>query len=288
MALHYVQWFNLLDRGNLSSLWQADSSNLKARKVVAVHEKKVTRNTVIKTLVHAFQPLDYAHALYEGGAIAFNRLDEWSDIDLYLVVDNDKVDEAFHDAEKALKTLSLIKQKYEVKQLPWPGVSQAFYKLEGASEYLLIDFAVLKLSGPEKFLEPEIHGKPVFYFNKSNKIKAVALDRDSVNKSLQERFVRLRDRFTMFSIFVQKEINRGNFIEALGLYYSLALGSVVDALRIKYSPFHHDFKTRYIRYELPSEIVEKLGRLYFVRDEKDLERKYREATKWFKEIVAKP
>ncbi len=253
-----------------------------------MHEKKVTRDTVIKTLVHALKPLDYAHALYEGGAIAFNRLDEWSDIDLYLVVDDDKVDEAFLIVEKALKTLSPIKQKLEVKQLPWPGVSQAFYKLEGSPEYLLIDFVVLKLSGPEKFLEPEIHGKAVFYFNKSDRIKMAAFDRDSLNKSLLERLVRLRNRFAMFNIFVQKEINRGNYIEALSLYHTLTLGSIVDALRIKHSPFHHDFKTRYIQYELPEEIIERLENLYFVRDKKDLEKKYREATDWFKEIVAKP
>jgi len=252
-----------------------------------VPEKKVTRDTVIKTLVNALKPLDYAHAFYEGGAIAFNRLDEWSDIDLYLVVDDDKVDEAFLIAEKALKTLSSIKQKLEVKQLPWPGVSQAFYRLEGSTEYLLIDFVVLKLSGPEKFFESEIHGKAVFYFNKSNRIKGPAFNRDSLNKTLLERLVRLKDRFAMFNIFVQKEINRGNYIEALSLYYSLALGSIVDALRIKHSPFHHDFKARYIQYELPKEIIEKLEDLYFVRDKKDLEKKYREATEWFKEIVAK-
>ena len=255
---------------------------------VAPSEKKVTRDTVIKTLVHALKPLDYAHALYEGGAIAFDRLDEWSDIDLYLVVDDDKVDEAFLVAERALKTLSPIRQKYEVKQLPWPDVSQAFYKLEGTSEYLLIDFAVLKLSCPEKFLEPEIHGKPVFHFNKTNKIKAAALDSGVMNKSLQERLVRIRDRYAIFNIFVQKEINRGNYVEALGLYHSLTLGSIVDALRIKYSPFHHDFKTRYIQYELPKDIIEKLENLYFVRNRKDLEKKYRVATEWFKAMIAKP
>ena len=250
-----------------------------------MNERKVTRDHVIKTLVDALKPLDYAHAVYEGGAIAFNRIDEWSDIDLYLVVDDDKVEEAFLVVEEALRTLSPIKQKYEVKQLPWPGVSQAFYRLEGASEYLLIDFVVLKSSGPEKFLEPEIHGKAVFYFNKSDRVKAPVLDRDSLTNSLRERLVRLKDRFATFNVFVQKEINRGNYIEALGFYHAVTLGSLVDALRIKYSPFHHDFKTRYIQYELPNEIVEKLERLYFVKDEKDLQEKYREAADWFKEIV---
>jgi len=253
-----------------------------------VNEKKVTRNNVIETLVHALKPLDYAHALYEGGAIAFNRLDEWSDVDLYLVVDDDRVDEAFLVTEKALKTLTPIKQKYEVKQLPWPGVSQVFYKLVGASEYLLIDFAVLKLSTPERFLEPEIHGEAVFYFNKRDRIKVASLDNDRLRKTLQEKLPRLGDRFAMFNIFVQKEINRGNYVEALSLYHSLTLGSIADALRIRYSPFHHDFKTRYIQYELPKEIIKRLENLYFVRDREDLEKKYGEATEWLKEMMAKP
>jgi hypothetical protein len=89
----------------------------------------------------------------------------------------------------------------------------------------------------------------------------------------------------MFNIFVQKEINRGNYLEALVLYHSITLGSVVDVLRIKYNPFHHDFKTRYVQYELPEQIAGRLERLYFVKDGKDLLDKYREATKWFNEIT---
>lgn len=249
-----------------------------------MREKKVTRDAVIKTLNRALKPLSYTQALYEGGAIAFNRLDEWSDIDLYLVVDDDKVEAAFKAVEKALETLSPIKQKFEVKQLPWPGVSQAFYKLRDASEYMLIDLAVIKSTGSEKFLEPEIHGEAVFYFNKSDAIKVPKLDRESLNRNLQERLTRLNARFAMFNIFVQKEINRGNFIEALGLYHALTLGSIIDALRIKYSPFHHDFKTRYIQYELPRNTTKKLERLYFVKDSKDLKRRYLEASKWFREL----
>jgi len=246
----------------------------------------VTREVVIKTLVDALKPLDYVHALYESGAIAFNRLDEWSDIDLYVVVDDEKVDGIFATVEAALSSVSPIKQKFAVPQLPWPGVSQAFYKLERASEYLLIDLAVIKLSGPDKFLAPEIHGEAVFYFNKSDRVKVPNLNKDELAKTLRQRLLRLKERFAMFNIFVQKEINRGNYLEALVLYHSMTLGSVTDALRIKYSPFHHDFKTRYVQYELPKPTTGRLERLYFIKDDKDLLEKYREATKWFEEIVA--
>jgi len=253
---------------------------------VDLSNKIVTRDALIKTLVEALKPLDYVHAFYESGAIAFNRLDEWSDIDLYLVVDDEKVNDAFAAVEDALRSVSPIKQKFAIPQLPWPGVSQAFYKLERASEYLLIDLAVIKLTGPEKFLAPEIHGKAIFYFNKSDNVKVPSADKDELDKTLQQRLSRLRDRFAMFNIFVQKEMNRGNHLEALVLYHTMTLGSVVDALRIKHSPFHHDFKTRYVQYELPQRVVERIQRLYFVKDGKDLKKKYREATEWFKAIVA--
>jgi len=160
--------------GYLGCASHALSRNQLHMEDVNLNKKKVTRDAVIKTLVDALKPLDYVHAFYESGAIAFNRVDEWSDIDLNLVVDDEKVNDAFVAVETALKSLSPIKQKFAIPQLPWPGVSQAFYRLERASEYLLIDLAVIKLSGQEKFLEPEVHGKATFYFNKSDKGKSAS------------------------------------------------------------------------------------------------------------------
>jgi hypothetical protein len=249
-------------------------------------EKMLTRNIIIQTLEKALKPLDYVHAFWEGGAIAFNRIDRWSDIDLYAAVDDSKVDEAFLEIEKTLKTLSPIRQKLEVPQLPWPGISQAFYKLENASEYLLIDFAVIKLSAPDKLLEPEIHGDIVFYFNKKDRIKIPKLDKNAFAEKLHARVERLKVRFELFNSFAQKEINRGNSLEAIDVYQTLTLATLVEALRIKHNPFHYNFRIRYVHYELPSKIVKKLEHLYFVKNEKDLQEKYREASKWFHEAIS--
>ena len=78
--------------------------------------KKLSRDKIVQTLVSVLEPLEYVHAFWEGGAAAFNRIDEWSDIDLYVVVDDDRVDAAFGVVEKTLKSLSPIKQKYSVPQ----------------------------------------------------------------------------------------------------------------------------------------------------------------------------
>ena len=247
--------------------------------------RKLTRETIIRTIVDFMKQLEYVHALYEGGAIAFNRIDKWSDIDLYIVVDDEKINETFDAVEIALKSLAPIKHKYNVPKLPWPSVSQAFFRLEQTSEYLLIDLAVIKLSSPEKFLEPHIHGEVVFHFNKSDEIKVPIINKEELNENLKHILAQLRDRFAIFNINVQKEINRGNYLEALILYNNITLGSVVNALRMKYNPFHHDFKTRYVQYELPERITRELQRLYFVRDITDLVKKYQEGTRWFYELV---
>ena len=232
-------------------------------------------------MVEALEPINYIHAFWEGGAAAFNRVDEWSDIDIYLVVDKNKVEEAFLAVEDALKSLTKIKQKYNIKQTSWPGIFQAFYRLEGTTEYMIVDLAVLTINAPDKLLEPEIHGKAVFYFNKLEKIIPPPVNKKPFTRKIRQKLEKLQARYYMFNNFVQKEINRHNHIEAVYLYHRLTLDMLIDVLRIKYSPFHYDFKTRYIHYELPPKIIKKLKPFYFIEDENDLQQKYAKANKWF-------
>jgi hypothetical protein len=248
------------------------------------YDKKVARADIIQKLVETLHPLDYVVALWEGGAPGFNRTDEWSDIDLYVVVDDETVVQAFEAVELALKSLSPIQEKYEVKHTGWPGVSQAFYRLQNASEYLVIDLAVLTLSSPEKFLEPKTHGRATFYFNKDNRVTLPSLDEDALLERLSHKLDRLRGRFDMFHNFVQKEINRGNYLEAVDIYHTL-LATLVETLRIAHHPVHHEFRMRYVHYELPDDTIKRLRHLYFVADEQDLQSKYRETVAWFYELI---
>ena len=125
----------------------------------------------------------------------------------------------------------------------------------------------------------------MFYFNKSEVVKFSPLDRDAFVDRICARVERLRARSVMFDNFVQKEINRGNCLEAIDLYYNVTLAALVEALRIKHNPFHYDFKMRYVHYELPQRVIEKLERLYFVKDKKAIQEKYREASKWFNQTM---
>ncbi len=168
--------------------------------------------------------------------------------------------------------------------MPAPsGIRQKFYHLQGTSEYLLVDFAVLTLAAPDKFLVREIHGEAVFLFNKGNAVQIPPLDAEAFVRNPLERRRRLQERMELFGPFVQKEILRGNLLEALEFYRDVVLQALVEGLRMRHGPIHYDFRMRYVYRELPPDVVRRLEHLAFVKDAEDLAANYGEAFAWFRE-----
>jgi predicted nucleotidyltransferase len=249
-------------------------------------DRSVNREAILHTLATALEPLPFVDAMWEGGAAAFDRLDEWSDIDLYIVAADDRIEETFRAVEDALQNLSPIRRKYEPT---WPaesGIAQAFYRLERASEYLLVDLAVLKRSAPDKFLEPELHGRAIFSFNKGGALSPPPLDADGFVKKLVERRDRLVLRMEIFGPFVTKELHRRNWLGALDAYHRIVLDSLIQVLRMRHYPAHYSFSVRYVYFELPPDVVRRLEGLSFVRSPEELPAMYREAIEWFQEEAA--
>jgi hypothetical protein len=234
-------------------------------------DSNLTREEILAALRARLEPLDYVQAMWEGGAAAFNRVDEWSDIDLQIAVDDDRVAEVFPIVEEVLRALSPIDLRYEIPQPAWHGHAQVFYRLSNASQFLLLDFVVMKRSNPLKFLEPEIHGNAVVHFDKSNVTQVEPLD--------------LRVNFDLFQSLTLKELERHNAIEALAFYQGFTLRPLVEFLRILYAPTRYNFHTRYVYYDLPADVVRRLETLFFVQNEDDLRAKREQAEQWFYEIL---
>ena len=248
-------------------------------------QRQIGRDAIIPALKTALEPLDYVYAMWEGGAISFDRIDEMSDIDLYVDVEDSRVSQVLPAVEDTLEKLSGIKLKYYVPLPPSHPYAQAFYRLKGASEFLLVDIAVMKHGAEDKFLEPEIHGKALFHFNKNGAVEIPRVDGEKFVANLSGRMDKMRTRFEMFRCFVPKEMKRGNYVEALDLYSRLVLELLLEALRMKHKPLHYNFRTHHILHDLPRDVVERLRALYFVSDETDLARKLGLAEEWFRQTV---
>jgi hypothetical protein len=245
----------------------------------------LTRQVIITELQSTLQPLDYVFAMWEGGAAAFDRVDEWSDIDVQFAVADERVEDTWTQIDQALQSLSPFAIRHRVPEPAWHGHSQIFYRLELASPFLMVDVVVIKESNPKKFLEVEIHGQQRVYFDKAKVVQAAPLDAAAVIAGHRRAVVESCTLFELFQPLTLKEINRQNWIEAFAFYQSWTLRPLLRALHALHAPFHTDFHTRYVYYDFPPEVVQRLEPLFFVRDGEDLRRKHAETKQWFLDTV---
>lgn len=249
-------------------------------------QQPIQPEQIARAVREALEPLAYVQAMWQAGAVAFHRLDRFSDLDLMIVVDDDRVEETFHVIEAALGTISPIARSFRTPQPTWHGHDQAFYMLEKASPYLLVDAAVMKLSSPNKFLQPEVHGEPRVYFDKCGVVAYPEFDWDAHTQMLDARVETLKALFELFQPFIIKELERGQRLEALAYYHGLTLRPLVELLRIRHAPARYNFQSRYIYYDLPRSAVDRLERLYFPRDPFELRQLHQEAGEWFRDLLS--
>jgi len=248
-------------------------------------ESNHTREQVVSVISAALASAPFVRAAWLGGSSAFGRVDEWSDIDLNVIVEDDSVAATFELVEDALARIGGIDLVHEVPQPAWHGHAQKFYRLREASPFLLVDFVVQRRSAGNRFLEREVHGEPEILFDRDGLSAAGEVDADQLERRLRERRGSLPVLFDLFQVFVQKELNRGNDIEALTFYHAFTLRPLVEAARIRYTPWRASFHTRHIHYDLPDEIVARLRPLFFVVDAGDLQKKMADAKALFAELV---
>lgn len=246
---------------------------------------RVTREDILAAVRRAVEPLDFVHAMWEGGAVANGRLDEWSDIDLMVDAEDEHVNEVFDAVDRAFEELSGIELKYRMREPTWHGHSQALYRVEGSSPFHMVDFCVVWHSKEDKLLGLERHGTPVVHFDKSGTVVSPPLDRDALSARLRQRLAAIRVMFDLTQIMTEKEIHRGNGIEAMAYYQGLTLRPLVEALRMRHDPLKFDYQTRYVYEDLPREDVERLETLYFIKDLDDLRGKLKTAGDWFHETM---
>ena len=244
-------------------------------------EHLVERNDIVDAIRGALEPREYVLAMWEGGAAAFGRVDRWSDIDLQVLCEDGHVDEIYGEALEALERLSPVDLRFRMPEPNWHGHSQVLWRLRDASPFLLLDFVVMESGNDrDRFLQPEIHGRAKVHFDKTGALDAAPFDAKAHAALLRDRMARHRVLCEMSWPFVRKEIERGNPIEAIAYYQSMVLRPLVELLRIKHSPLRYNFHTRYVYYEFPRGVVERLERLFYVSDLAELGTKCDEADEW--------
>jgi predicted nucleotidyltransferase len=252
------------------------------------------REDIITAVQAALEGRADVRSLFEAGSMAFGRADEYSDIDLVVdVVDGaqEVVWEALEAAlGQAIRAHSpACQQPIPVRKVipepAWHKMSQRFYKLAEVSQWLVLDVCLRPTSLGPHFGEVERHGTPRVLFDKDGLTTLAYLDQNEWREKVAARLPELADHFALFGNFAEKDLRRGRLLDAISMYHGLVLRPLVELLRIKHCPDRYDYGLRYLKYDLPADVVARLERLTFTADADALMAAQVEAREWAGELL---
>lgn len=223
-------------------------------------------------------------ALAEGGSAAFGRDDALSDVDLGAFVEDGTTNLVAEKIRDAILSVAAIEREYELPQPTWHGAWQTFYRIAD-HPYMMVDFCVSEMSKGWDLTEVERHGVPVVLFDKGDFIKTTNIDKEKIRDEIVAKSAKAEVMVNMFHDFVDKELDRGNLLDAMHFYIRMVLNPTVDALRAKHDSSRHDFGARYLYYDLPEDTVHELEGLFCIKGPDDLRQKKARAVELFNESL---
>jgi len=209
------------------------------------------------------------YSVWEGGSAATGYLDDYSDLDLGIICADDAIDNVFRKLEEFLSSNYGIKHKLIVPEPSWHGHSQRFYILEKTDPYFYLDILVEKLSSGNRFTESDRHGNSVVWFDKKDLIDPTPTPEEEIVAKGKNIFQRVKQAYPFLLLDVNKQILRGNQVDAFELYFRL-LNRLGVLLNLKYRHHKYDFGLRYAIRDFPEEIVQLLRKLLFPGKFEDL------------------
>jgi len=223
-----------------------------------------TREEIIRNVAAALEPVEAVRALWMMGSIAFDRLDELSDIDLVIDVRPDDISVAWDVIEVTLESLAPIDYRYEIPQPTWHGHDQRFFHLTGTPQHLLIDAVIMKSGQGSRFDEIERHGTPSVLFDKDGIVVTTHVDPDEIEAKLRARIESIKSLLPLSYSLVGKEIERGRSLDAFGFYQRFVVENLVALARMKHDPNRHDYGLRYLGFDVPKYLLEEIEACCYV------------------------
>jgi predicted nucleotidyltransferase len=243
----------------------------------------IARDRIIEVATAAVRPLDWVRAAWLGGSDASGRTDAWSDVDLVLVTEDPRVDEAFAVVADALEDAAGVTHRYRLPEPTWHGHSQEFYRLQDADPCHFVDLVVMKAGAPDRLMEPERHGRPLVLFDRDGLVAPAPLDRAALAERMRRRCDELRQTFWIFQGLITKAVHRGDAPDALQRYHAFAVKPLVELLRMRHCPDRFDFGLRYLDRDLPADLMRLVHELVLPPDLRAVEEYRGRAERLFRE-----
>ena len=214
----------------------------------------VSRDAIIAALRAALEESPAVLAAFLGGSDATGRTDEFSDIDLVVVVEDGSVEETFGVIHAALEELSPISHRWRLADPTWHGHPQEFLALRDADPAHFVDLVIQTPTGGERFLDAERHGHADVLIDRAGMLAPIPLDEAALQQRIDARLAVLRERFPLFQTLVTRAVRRGFIAEAAVAYQDYAYRPLIELLRIRHCPQRFDYGARYLDRDLPDSL----------------------------------
>jgi hypothetical protein len=225
------------------------------------------------------------HAVWEGGSSATGYLDEYSDLDLVIVCDDDKVEHTFNMFETFICERYGIIRKFRIPEPAWHGMSQCFYQIDHCPPYFYLDIAVQRLSTEDRFLETDRHGEAIIWFDKKSLITPHTVPEKVILQKGMNAYKNAVDSFFIHVIEVRKLIRRDRVVDANQQFHTGLLRALSILLNLKHRPAKFDFGLKYGNRDYSKEDYETLRKLVVNRDLIELENHLDKVESWFYKLA---
>lgn len=243
------------------------------------------REEMKREILDVFRPRPWVQAVWEGGSAATGYLDDFSDLDLVLVVNDDKVEAAFRLFEEYLENTHGIDRSFRVPEPAWHGHSQSFYFTGGAPPMFYIDFLVEKLSSTNRLLEPERHGRADIWFDRNGILDLSPTPAEEMQEKQARYLETLAGTLPLAVTEIRKQIARERPIDAASQYQRFVSARLGGLLNLKYRPAQFDFGIRYAERAYPPEVNMRLRELLYLNSFDDLPAALEMAVAWAEDLL---
>ena len=231
----------------------------------------LNRDNIINIIKNRFISMDEVYAFWLEGADGLNAVDEYSDIDIWLDVEDGYEAIVFKIAEEELSKLGKLDFKFSLNH-KHPKICQNYYHVEGTSEYLIIDFCIQSHSRDKnevRFVEGDILEFPKVIFDKAKVITILDKDEEIDISLIQNLISEIKGKYMQHSRVI-KYVERNNYPEAFIYYLKYVADPLVELVRLKYTPKYHYLHMIHISNHIPAEAINMLTYYYQISTLEDI------------------
>jgi hypothetical protein len=216
-------------------------------------------------------------AMWEAGSTAFGRADDYSDLDIGVLASAGSNEEVWGVIDQAFAELGGLDLRWSEPNPLFPGMDKRTFRPRQAPRWLQVDIGLFPDSAAELYNQPERHGRIEVIFDHAGRLAPPSWDEQANRRRMCEALHQNLMKWQIYYGWFRKELARGRAVDAFVAHLYLTVMPLLTILNMRYRPSRWDFGFRYLKEELPGDVVEAVERLCYVPDASALEERFSEA-----------